>query len=124
MLHSFFNQTNTMAKVKEEAVAIERIANEEQLLNSGGETEPVNEEQTLNSGAENQFNTDSKQEKRSKTKGVKAEDLPENIKSALRAFPNHKELYINKFGGVFSVDTDEYALGEGAVLYQNPFYKG
>lgn len=53
---------------------------------------------------------------------AKEDMLPDHVKRALRKFPNMKELYISRSGGVFTPDTQPSLRGK-AILYQNPYYK-
>lgn len=50
------------------------------------------------------------------------QELPDNIQRILKLYRNMPELYVDKFGGVFTVDTKPSIRGH-AVLYKNPFYK-
>lgn len=50
------------------------------------------------------------------------QEIPDNIQRILKIHRNMPELYIDKFGGVFTVDTKPSIRGN-AVLYKNPFYK-
>lgn len=48
--------------------------------------------------------------------------IPDKALAYLRRHPEDKEVYIDKFGGVFPASTPKAFVKE-AVLYQNPFYK-
>lgn len=50
------------------------------------------------------------------------QELPDNIQRILKLYHNMSELYIDKFGGVFTPDTKPSIRGK-AVLYKNHFYK-
>ena len=47
--------------------------------------------------------------------------IPENALKVLKLYPDEPKLYVNKYGGAFSIDTPTAVRG-GAVLYDNPFY--
>ena len=49
-------------------------------------------------------------------------DIPEHVKSVLKAFPNYRELYIGKAGEVFTKGTKPSDRGT-AILYRNPYFK-
>lgn len=54
---------------------------------------------------------------------AKSQDaIPTIALGYLKRHAEVKEVYIDKLGGVFSVNTPKVFL-KGAVLYQNPFYK-
>lgn len=48
--------------------------------------------------------------------------IPNHVLAYLKRHTEEKEVYIDKLGGVFSVNTPKVFLKD-AVLYQNPFYK-
>lgn len=48
--------------------------------------------------------------------------IPDKALAYLRRHPEDKEVYIDKFGGVFPVSIPKVFVTD-AVLYQNPFYK-
>lgn len=59
--------------------------------------------------------------KKSEAKENKTIEIPENALATLKIYPEEKELYVDKFGGAFSIKTPSN-VRLGAVLYQNPFY--
>lgn len=48
--------------------------------------------------------------------------IPDKALAYLRRHPEDKEVYIDKFGGVFPASIPKVFVTD-AVLYQNPFYK-
>lgn len=74
------------------------------------ETEKIETEKQDKEGLEDGSDTNTVQE------------LSDNIQRILKLYSNMSELYIDKFGGVFTPDTKASIRGK-AVLYKNPFYK-
>lgn len=48
-------------------------------------------------------------------------EIPEDVKTVLKRFPLEKELYVDKWGGTYTKDTQP-GLIKNAILYKNPFY--
>lgn len=57
-----------------------------------------------------------------KTKALKEEkvEMSDAVKGVLKTFADHKELWISKFGGVY---TSKPSSSVGAILYKNPYFK-
>ena len=53
---------------------------------------------------------------------IAEEAIPEHAKGVLKAFNNHKELYVSRTGAAFPADTKPSLRGN-AILYKNPYYK-
>lgn len=51
-----------------------------------------------------------------------SEQPEKHILEILKIYSCHKELYIDKYGGVFTLDTLP-GIRKNAVKYQNPFYQ-
>lgn len=62
------------------------------------------------------------EEANSNTEVTTQTEIPEQALRVMKIFSSQPKMYINSFGGVFSVDTAE-AIRGNAVLYDNPFYK-
>ena len=88
---------------------------DEKVENPDGTETPINEPEKK----------ETKMSKKSKTEGdttAQSKDIPSDVLKVLACFPNEYELYVNKFGGVFTKDT-EHSVVAGAILYKNPYYK-
>lgn len=48
-------------------------------------------------------------------------EMSATVDHALKLHPDHKQLYVSKHGGTYTVDTPEFIRGN-AVLYDNPYY--
>lgn len=59
--------------------------------------------------------------KTSKETEIPEPEISDEVKSVLKRFPDEKELYVDKFGGVYTKDTQS-SLVKNATLYKNPFY--
>lgn len=64
---------------------------------------------------------ESEAETKSETKNAPA-DIPAKALAYLKRHPEDKEVYIDRYGGVFSANTPK-VLVKDAVLYQNPHFK-
>lgn len=51
-----------------------------------------------------------------------SEQPDKHVMEILKIYSCHKELYVDKYGGVFTPDTPQ-AIRKSAVKYQNPFYQ-
>lgn len=105
-----------MAKIKTEKpvdnIVDELVEKIETTINPTDEakTEKIETEEQDTEGLENTPETET------------AQELPDNIQRILKLYHNMSELYIDKFGGVFTPDTKPSIRGN-AALYKNPFYK-
>lgn len=55
-------------------------------------------------------------------KEVKTNEPDDFVMQILRLYPSYKSLYVDRHGGVYTLDTAA-PLRKGALLYDNPFYK-
>lgn len=117
---------NTEEQVAEQEATVESVnleGAEDQVAEEAAATEQVvATEETV---VEEPEKTETKKTKKEKADaGVKAqsEEIPADVLKVLQCFPNEDELYINKFGGVFTKDTEPSVVA-GAILYKNPYYK-
>lgn len=53
---------------------------------------------------------------------AQSKEIPADVQKVLKCFPKEEELYVNRFGGVFTKDTEPSAVA-GAILYKNPYYE-
>lgn len=51
-----------------------------------------------------------------------SEQPDKHVIEILKIYSRHKELYVDKYGGVFTLDTPS-EIRKNAVKYQNPFYQ-
>lgn len=58
---------------------------------------------------------------KSETKNA-TDDIPAKALAYLKRHPEDKEVYIDRYGGVFSANTPKVFVKD-AVLYQNPYFK-
>lgn len=56
------------------------------------------------------------------TKDEKSQNLPDYAEKLLKLYPHYDALYIDKLGGVYPKDAQPEFV-QGAILYQNPYYK-
>lgn len=87
-------------------------------------TEPEHENESVSDNEATEPNDDAAPEQ---APVVAAEEsatsvIPDKALAYLRRHPEDKEVYIDKFGGVFPASTPKAFVKE-AVLYQNPFYE-
>ena len=82
--------------------------------------EPTNEEEAPAAAKEKKQTA--KKDKKVEAVQVPESDIPEHVKSVLKAFPNYRELYIGKSGEVFTKGTKPSDRGT-AILYRNPYFK-
>lgn len=98
-------------------------------LNDGaviGTQDEPHEEEPLQNPAGQDIATDTKTEiEETETVGSKEpeeqEEISETVLNILKLYHTEKELYIDRFGGVFTPDTIP-SIRSGATLYKNPFY--
>lgn len=53
---------------------------------------------------------------------AQSDNIPVDVLAILKAFPNEEQLYVTKFGGVFT-GKSELSVKDKAILYKNPYYK-
>ena len=82
--------------------------------------EPTNEEEAPAAAKEKKQTA--KKDKKVEAVQVPESDIPEHVKSVLKAFHNYRELYIGKAGEVFTKGTKPSDRGT-AILYRNPYFK-
>lgn len=63
-----------------------------------------------------------KKGKEAPSQPASSEQPDKQVIEILKIYSRHKELYVDKYGGVFTLDTPP-AIRKGAVKYQNPFYQ-
>lgn len=88
-----------MVKRKSLDVAAEPVAETVEAV-SGQMAQPVEERRAADGGGD---------------------EIPANVKKVLACYPGYKELYVDRFGGVFPKGVQQN-LVEGAILYQNPYF--
>lgn len=123
-----------MAKKKqtEEAVPVVEPGNEQDVETQKENAEVVEteakpetpevEEPAQENKPENEGDNPEKENEGVET-AVKSQDvIPALALGYLKRHAEVKEVYIDKLGGVFSVNTPKVFLKD-AILYQNPFYK-
>lgn len=73
---------------------------------------------------ENQSPTQAIEKKKGKEAPTQqTSDQPDkHVIEILKIYSRHKELYVDKYGGVFTPDTPS-GIRKNAVKYQNPFYQ-
>ncbi len=111
---------NTEEQVAEQEATVESVnleGTEEQVAE-----EAVATEETVVEEPEKTETKKTKKEKADAGAKAQSEEIPADVLKVLQCFPNEDELYINKFGGVFTKDTEPSVVA-GAILYKNPYYK-
>lgn len=79
---------------------------------------------TLTTEVENPTPSQAVEKKKSKeTPKLQTLEQPDkHVMEILKIYSCHKELYVDKYGGVFTTDTPP-GIRKNAVKYQNPFYQ-
>lgn len=117
-----------MAKKKTEDAApveegIEVVAGENtEVSESNSESAPTQSEDIPEAPVEKKKTRASKKTSEGDVNTAQSEDIPDDVKSVLKCFPDEEELYVSKFGGTFPKDSEPF-VRSNAILYKNPFYK-
>lgn len=112
-------KTEDAAPIEEElnvvdSESVEVIDNESEAVTAQSENPETTVEQKKTKA--------SKKTSEGETITAQSENIPEDVKSVLKCFPDEEELYVSKFGGAFPKDSEPFVRGN-AILYKNPFYK-
>ena len=91
------------------------------MANRKSKVEDFQKESTTTEEIENAASADTKELRVEQTQEAVKTGIPEYADKALKCFPNEEKLYVNKFGGVFTVNT-KHSETDGAILYQNPYF--
>lgn len=115
-----------MAKKKNaDASDHQKLQEQEQLLNNSN-SDPEELAEAKSEEQENNTNKDTADvdaaEHTDTNRVASKENIPNFVMDFLKRHDEMKEVYVDKLGGVFTVDTPKVFLKD-AVLYQNPFYK-
>lgn len=118
-------KTEQVADPEEVNAANQNLKGSEELTPTDTPAEQVENPEEVKDPIKEPEKKETKTSKKSKAEGAttaQSKDIPSDVLKVLECFPNEDELYINKFGGVFTKDTEPSVVA-GAILYKNPYYK-
>lgn len=118
-------KTEQVADPEEVNAANQNLKGSEELNPTDTPAEQVENPEEVKDPIKEPEKKETKMSKKSKAEGAttaQSKDIPSDVLKVLECFPNEDELYINKFGGVFTKDTEPSVIA-GAILYKNPYYK-